>query len=357
MLRGLKQSYKLSNMQTNTWRRIKMKKYNANSGWFREQQRHRLARLGVKTGRKQADFAMMNKPMYQSQIAQNEEQEVSYEPETFSTGEAPSEEQVMSDAGEISASSEYETESEPQTLNEMTGMNEIGNEPEKPEYSSKISEELTELEKEENPSNAIVQSWGEKMQAQLKEITAGVISFYGGSPADMYNDKVSRLEQQKFETEDRIGLLNDLRKQVLSPQNRAEIGIKEQMVELKRIDKLLSSPQIHLRKVELGISDATKRRDLQLRKPASVSSGTSSVTAKPKGSALGGFFDTSIFPSWDELLHPEREIKKPSAVHHHVVHHPKPAPKHHHKRSYAPAMRDSEMSDFREFQRRRYGGY
>src|SRR3990172_1087143 len=29
-----------------------MKKYNANSGWFNESQRHALARQGIKTGRK-----------------------------------------------------------------------------------------------------------------------------------------------------------------------------------------------------------------------------------------------------------------------------------------------------------------
>jgi len=266
----------------------KTQKYNSRQkygmGWFNESHRHSLARQGIKTGRKS----------YAKDISLNS---VTYEPIRVSTEKIPKEleeQRVMPDVDEIVAETtpreveittpeEEEVEIPEETVKEET------------ELEKEISDELLELENEQKPFNVLQKTWGEKVGEKIKQYSEGALQAYKDTNISGIEKHISNLEDEKTNIQDKITILTEVKNKIMSKQYRDEVGTIEQLKQVKRVNELLSEPNKHLRTVDNTILKLQRRKEILTRKPGE----------KPKEGFIKETYK-SIFPTFDEMLHPEK---------------------------------------------------
>ena len=264
-----------------------MKKYNTKQkygkGWFLESERHRLARLGVPTGRK--DYARDIRDISASPVL--------YRPTTVTTYpekvEVPEEEDVMSDADTIvSEEDRFVTPEETeQQLDEI-----------KEEEKTGIDTELSELENEFNPTNVIKTKWGDKVKENIKKHFEEALQNIRDKNIPGIEKHTDSLEEEKISIKDKIDVLNELKEKIKS----SKVSSSERLSLLKRADKLLLEPDTHLRTIERTIQNLNER----IPKIKQLEQLEQLKKTEKKPGALGAFKPTGIFPTWGELTHPER---------------------------------------------------
>lgn len=267
-----------------------MKKYNKyrTSGWYNESQRHSLARQGVKTGRKD----------YSRDISLSG---VTYEPITVGT-EIPKEMKdtdVMNDVDMLMAESEEQRNISPEEAEISIPQSdvELQEESVKEEsiLSKEIDEDLSELEKEEDSSNILRKSFGDSVKEKIREYTLNALQAIRDTNIEGIEKHISNLEEEKLDIQDKVNILNSLKEKIKSRQYRDDVGVAKQLRQLNRVNKLILAPSNMLRIINNTVSKLERKKISLLSQKNVMSNG-------PKKPSVYG----SIFPSFGEVLHPER---------------------------------------------------
>ena len=252
-----------------------MRKYG--KGWFLESRRHALARQGVKTGRKN----------YAKDVSISG---ITYEPTTVGA-EKIKEEEVMKDVDGIVAETKEERFVTPEEEIEIP-------QEELTAFESEVESELSSIEAEHNPLNVVKTSWGEKVGKNIKKYTSLAVQAAKDLNIRGIDKHVDNLKEERIAVEDKINVLKDLKTKISSSQYKKDAGLSKQLSMLKRINKLAAEPHIHLRKIDRTVTSLEARRARLEQKKL-----------EPKKKVVKGLLG-DIFPTFGEILHPERLRKK-----------------------------------------------
>jgi hypothetical protein len=255
-----------------------------NTGWFRESERHSLARKGVRTGRKTdyaKDFAFGG---------------VTYSPTSISTKLPPelSEKRVMGDVDNIIAET-APFESEIAETEYQVGEKRISP---KDFERDDIDEELEELE-DDFPDELPKEKGYKALKGKIIEVLKGAYQALGDKNKAGIASHLKRLEEHKAPLQERIQILQSLKKKIMSEAYREKHGVSRQLEQLDRINKIISSPKGELSKIDSHIDELTSR--MARIEEKEITGGVGSGEKKSGGGILGG-----IFPSFDEIIHPEK---------------------------------------------------
>jgi hypothetical protein len=246
-----------------------IKKYNANSGWFKESSRHSLARRGIKTGTKLNYASMPMKkggmPVSIQSLSGNDEQkfDVGYGGTSVGIKKLPTDKELMQDADEIVA--EYDSDNIENSDDEDSD-NEIKI-PQKfisnDDTISVVDKDLSDLESASEPF--IGSSWSDKLKDGLKNLIAKGVQSYKDLDVSGINDHLAEIKENEIDLNDRINVLRGLKSKIQSAKFRDKAGVKLQIDELKRVNALLAVPNKLLANVK------TVREDLETRKKRIIS--------------------------------------------------------------------------------------
>lgn len=234
-----------------------MKKYSKGNavgmGWHKESQRHRLARLGVKTGKK-VSYATTSpiRPM-NNNINQND---VSYTPTSVSVTDIPNDDEIMNDVEGVVA--EQNVQGEIEDVNTQLGLPEKILKSFKSTEVNSVEKDLTELESEAQP--LIKNSWSDNAGNFVNDIFAKGVQAYKDLDINGISEHVSSLELKKEEIEERVNIIEDLKSKIKSPEYRKSSGITQQLEDLKRVNNLLKQPKTKLASAVNMINKLTQRK-------------------------------------------------------------------------------------------------
>lgn len=261
-------------------------------GWFLEPERHSLASRGVKTsvkpiamagGRAVFGFIDTAREGLTQDIPQDDEQLI-YEPVTVSGVEE--EPDVMEDADSIIEAGSVE-EIEP-TEPVLT----LPEEQTQPEYSSGVDREVSEIETAMS-GRIIGSSWFDRAKNyvanKLKDLP---ISINENNPEKLSRN-IGELDAHKELLNDKIRLIQETKNKVMSSKYREEVGAEKQIENAEKLNHHMQKLKGEISNIEYKVSAGKKH--LQ-----HIQSLPIEMTGRKKGE---GFF-SGIFPSFGELINP-----------------------------------------------------
>lgn len=256
-----------------------MKKYG--KGWHNDSERHRLARMGVKTGRRS--------PMDYASVSLDN---LKYEPVSISSPEVetPSDQEVMGDVDTIVAGSDIEIE-QPDVQDVDVDLDTLP----APKVDF-VEDEIKELEADMASYHPLKKTFKERITDTVK----GIANFYtnGSGNLTSIDRDLERLAITKEELQTRIGLIQKIKNDVLSDKYKQDVGVGKQLQQLRRVDTLLAEPKRQLGKTNATIT-TLNRKKVSLERMENIKSRRAGITPKKKESS-------GIFPSFSEILDPTK---------------------------------------------------